>query len=821
MFKNYFKTAWRNMVKNKTATVINISGLTLGITACLIIYLDTSFELSYDNFHPDKERIYRVVTSAQNTSGEIDYKPTVPDPVADAIRADFTGIEKVAQFHSYYAKVAIPTGNNETKTFDAANEREEETSDIIISDPEYFDIFKYQWISGDAASMKDAFHVILTESKAKKYFGSLSPVEIIGKKIIYNDSLPLFVSGIVKDYPKNSDLIFNDFISSATIQRTFLKDKFDFTKWQRWNKISQTFVKTTKGTTPLQFQKQTLDLVKKNMDVGNDTKISIALQPLSDIHFNTDYETSYGREVHLRTLYGLMVIAIFILIIAAVNFINLSTAQSLQRAKEIGVRKVLGSSRKNLILQLLCETFILTALSAFISLIIVSPIISAFHTFLPDGVGLSFNQNTISFILLVILAISLLAGFYPAKVLSSYLPVLTLKGANFQQVSGKNYLRKGLIVFQFTISLIFIIGTLIIGNQIKYVLNTDMGFAKNAIINIPGNQNYPKERMKILAQQIKQLAGVEMVSVDLGTPAEESHWSTILKSKELGEGEVGAEFQAGDENYILLYQLKLLTGRNILPSDTMREYLINETLAKQLGFKKPEDAIGKTISSGGDDGTTSHKQLPIVGVLADFHSESLHDPIAPTFISTSKKYSRIISVKLAAKGGQNRNLRVTTAKIEKLWKNIYPNEKFEYKFFDETIAKFYDKELKTEQLMNTAMAIAIFISCMGLFGLITFEAQKRTKEIGIRKVLGASVSNIISMFSMDFLKLILFAFVIASPVAYYFMHQWLQNFAYRINISWWVFALAGLAAVLIALLTISFRAIKAAIANPVKSLRTE
>ncbi len=809
------------MVKNRTTTVINILGLTLGITACLIIYLDTSFELSYDNFHPDKERIYRVATSAQSTSGEIDYKPTVPDPMAGAIRADFTGIEKVAQFHGYYAKVTIPTGGNETKTFDAANEREEETSDIIISDPEYFDIFKYQWIAGDAASMKDAFHVVLTESKAKKYFGSLSLDEIIGKKIIYNDSLPLFVSGIVKNYPRNSDLIFNDFISSATVQRTFLKDKFDFTKWQRWNKISQTFVKTTKGTTPLQFQKQTLDLVKKNMDVGNDTRISIALQPLSDIHFNTNYEAAYGREVHLTTLYGLMVIAIFILLIAAVNFINLSTAQSLQRAKEIGVRKVLGSSRRNLILQLLCETFIFTALSAIFSLIIVSPIISAFHAFLPYGVGLSFNENIISFILLVTLGISLLAGFYPAKILSSYMPVLTLKGANFQQGTGKNYLRKGLIVFQFTISLIFIIGTLIIGNQIHYVLNTDMGFAKDAVINIPGNQNYPKEKMQILAQQIKHVAGVEMVSVDLGTPAEESHWSTILKSKEMGDAEVGAEFQAGDENYIRLYQLKLLTGRNLFPSDTMKEYLINETLAKQLGFKKPEDAIGKTISSGGDDGTASHKQLPIVGVLADFHSESLHDPIAPTFISTSKKYSRIVSVKLLTQGKQINNFRETIVNIEKVWKHIYPNEKFEYKFFDETIAKFYDKEMKTAQLMNTAMAIAIFISCIGLFGLVTLTAQQRTKEIGVRKVLGASVSSIVSMLSMDFLKLVLLAFVIASPVAYYFMHKWLQNFAYRININWWVFVVAILAAMFIALLTVSFHAIKAAIANPVKSLRTE
>jgi ABC-type antimicrobial peptide transport system permease subunit len=355
----------------------------------------------------------------------------------------------------------------------------------------------------------------------------------------------------------------------------------------------------------------------------------------------------------------------------------------------------------------------------------------------------------------------------------------------------------------------------------NYVLNTDMGFAKDAIINIPASPKYSKDNMQILAQQIKHVSGVQMVSIGLGTPAEKDHWSTILKSKELGESAVGSQFQAGDENYISLYQLKLLAGRNLLPSDTMREYLINATLARELGFKKPEDAIGKTISSGGDDGSTSHKQLPIVGVLTDFHSQSLHEPIASTFISTSKKYSRIISVKLLTQGKQISNFKETIAKLEKLWKSTYPNEKFEFKFFDETIAKFYDKEMRTGQLMDTAMAITIFISCMGLFGLATFTARQRTKEIGIRKVLGASVTGIISMLSKDFLKLVFLAFVIASPISYYFMYKWLQDFAYRINISWWVFVLAGSAAVLIALITISFQAIKAAITNPVKSLRTE
>jgi len=822
MLKHYFKTAWRNMVKNKVTTIINIFGLTLGIVACLVIYLNTSFELSFDNFLPDKQRIYRVVSSAKSNSGDIDYKPTVPDPLAATIRTDFTGIENIAQFHSLYAKVAVSTSNGTLKQFDAANEREEQVSDIIVADAEYFEIFKYQWLAGNPDAIKEPFRVVLTDSKAELYFGTSSFESLIGRQIIYNDSLRLIVSGIVKHYPKNSDFAFNDFISSATIKSSFLKDRFDLEKWQRWNKISQTFVKLKTDATPLQFQKQTYDVVKTNMDVDEDTKISIGLQPLSDIHFNANYEAAYGRTVHLSTIYGLIAVAVFILLIAIINFINLSTAQSLQRAKEIGVRKVLGSNRRKIVLQFLSETFVLTSVSVSLALIIASPLIKVFHAFLADGVELHFNLNTAIFIISVALVTSLFAGFYPAKVLSAYLPVLTLKGSNFQTVSGRNYLRKGLIVFQFTISLIFIIATLVISNQVNYVLNTDMGFAKDAIINIPGNQNYPRNKMQLLAQQIKQLPGVKMVSVDLGTPAEESHWSTILKRNwSDDEAGIGAQFLAGDENYLSLYQLQLIAGRNLSPSDTMKEYLVNETLARQLGFKKPEDAIGKTVAGGGDDGKASHKRLPIVGVLADFHQQSLREQIAPVFVSSSKKYSRMISVRLATGSNRVSDFKRTITTIEKSWKDIYPGEKFEYKFFDDTIVKMYDKELKTETLVNAAMIIAIVISCMGLFGLTTFSTQKRIKEIGIRKIMGASVYRIVTMLSADFIKLVLFALIIASPIAYYFMHQWLQDFAYRITINWWVFVLAGFTAGLIAFLTICFQAIKAAIANPVKSLRTE
>jgi len=821
MLNFYFKTAWRNLAKNKITTAINILGLTLGTTACLIIFLDTSFELSFDKFHAEKKSIYRVVSSAKDNSGETDYKPTVPDPVAARIRADFTGVEKVAQFHSFYAKVTVSDGN-QSKTFDAANEREEQASDIIVADPEYFDIFKYEWLAGNVASMKEPFHVVLTDRKAQTYFGNVSPQTLIGKQIAYNDSLHLIISGIVKHYPNNTDLIFNDFISAATIQSSFLKDKYDLKKWQRWNKISQTFVKLSLGTTVSQFQKQTYDMVNQNMDVGPDTKIAIELQPLSEIHFNSNYESSYGRTVQLSVLYGLIAVALFILLIAVINFVNLSTAQSLQRAREIGVRKVLGSNRRKIAVQFLCETFILTSISVILSLIIVSPLIKVFQPFLANGVGLNFSPITGIFILTVMLVTSLLAGFYPAKILSAYPPVLTLKGGNFQTATGKNYFRKGLIIFQFTISLIFIIATLVIGKQVNYMLNTDMGFAKDAIVHIPGSPNYPKDKLLILSQELKQIAGVKMVSMGLGGPAEESHWSTILKHKWSDDEEgIGAQFLGGDENYISLYQIRLVAGRNLLPSDTMKEYLINETLAHQLGFKTPEDAIGKTMAGGGDDGKVSHKQLPIVGVLADFHQQSLHEQIAPVFVSTSKKYSRMLSVKLSTEGRKLSDFKTSIAAIEKRWKNIYPGEKFEYKFYDDVISKLYEKETKTETLVNTAMSIAIFISCMGLFGLAIFSTQRRTKEIGIRKIMGASPFRIAYMLSADFIWLVIAALVIASPPAYYFMHRWLQNFAYRINISWWVFILAGLAAAFIAILTISYQAIKAAMTNPVNALRTE
>jgi hypothetical protein len=745
----------------------------------------------------------------------------VPDPAPAAIREELAGFESVGMFSTYDASVTVPENSAPGKKFDAARQREERT-DIVIAEPQYFNIFRYRWLAGNpAAALTEPFKVVLTESKAYKYFGKLPMNDIIGRTLIYKDSLRLTISGIVKDLPRNTDFIFNDFISFATVRNSFLRNDFSLDGWGNFRKATQTFVKLPVGTDPAQISAQFPAFVKKHRIVNDEDRADFRLQPLSDVHFNMTYEDAFTRKAHLPTLYGLMGIALFILIIAAINFINLSTAQSIERAKETGIRKVLGSNRRHLIFQFLSETFILTLLAIVLSLFLARPLLSFFQSFIPGEASWQlFNSSVLLFLLAIAAFTTLLAGLYPAIVLSAGLPLLNLKGSSMQTGNKRGYLRKGLIVFQFSVSLVFITGTLVIGNQIRFMLHKDMGFTKNAIINIPTNHEYPYQKKEALAAAVRQLPGIEKVSMSNGTPAANQHWTTSLTYQDKQEVKIPSQMEWIDENFVSLYQLKIVAGRNIQPSDTMREFLINASCAKALGFQHPEDAIGKFVQGGVSE--TGHSQsYPIVGVVADFHTQSLHEPIKPVFFAASKRYTASINVKLHTRGKEMSHLSATLSNIEKQWKAAYPNEKFTFTFFEETIARFYVKERQTALLMNTAMAIAIFISCMGLFGLAAFTAKQRTREIGIRKVLGASVANIATMLSKDFVILVAAAIVISAPLAWYFMHKWLEHFAYRITISWWIFVLAGSLAMLIALLTVSFQAIKAAVVSPVKSLRTD
>jgi putative ABC transport system permease protein len=818
MIKNHFKTAWRSILSHKGYAAINVIGLSIGICACIVIYLIVSFELSYDTFHPAKERIYRLVAREQDERGLTGYMGGMMNPLPATMRDELTGFESVAAFHNYYAGVVVPSGSNEPKRFDAAK-RGEQASPIILTEPQYFDIFKYQWLQGNPrTALAEPFKVVLSENEARRYFGKGPLENIVGKNIFYkdvymNDSLQVTVSGIVKDWNKNTDFGFRDFISLATVKHSFLRDEIQLDHWGNWNPDGQALVKLAKGVTAGQVEKQFSAFVSRHVPPYPGHQTLLSLQPLADFHFNSLYHDFYSRKADLPVLYGLMAIAAFILIIAAINFINLSTAQSLHRAKEVGVRKVLGSSRTSLSAQFLIETLMITLAAVIVSTLMANPVISLFNNIIPAGVSFNiFNPSVLVFLLLITIITALLAGLYPARVLASYLPALSLKGYASSGSVQTGYLRKGLIVFQFTVSMVFIVCTVVIGNQMHFILNKDLGFDKDAIITYHTRYNSPTGKLNAFIQKIKEIPGVQRVSVNTETPAANNHSYTHI---DMADAKVPAAYELGDAGYVPLFGLKMVAGRNIMPSDTIREFLINETAAQALGFRYPAEAIGKTVSTGMND-----KKGFIVGVLKDFNATSLHEAIAPFFFTSDRQSEHEVSIKISNHNAIN-NFTTAVTKINDIWKEIYTGEKSDYSFFDQTVASLYAAEQKTSRLMNTAMAVAILISCMGLFGLAAFTARQRVKEIGIRKVLGATAGSITILLTKDFLRLVIFSVVIASPVAYYFMQRWLQGFAYRVNISIWMFLFAGFAAITVAIVTVSFQSIKAALMNPVRSLKAE
>ncbi|SRR5579871_237339 len=835
MLKNYINTALRGLLRNKFYSIINIAGLAIGLSACISIYLIASFELGYEHFQPDMNRIYRAVTDTRDINGE-NHFPLISYSEASFIKSHFTGIEKSAYFFNYYFRVSVKTKDGNIKIFPTPDPSKV-VSDIIITEPAYFDIFKYEWLAGNpSAALSDPFKVVLSENKVHDYFGSVPLTEVIGREIVYNDSLRLTISGIVKDYPKNSDFVFKEFISLSTIEHSFLNRPpyfsavTDPSKWL-WNDFGQAFIKLSPGISPAQIANQVPSLlnIENNLHIKfANVNRSIHLQALSDMHFNPVYGSDfYTIQSDLHTLYALMGIAVLVLVIAAINFINLSTAQSIRRAKEIGIRKVLGSNRVALILQCLSETFILVLLAIVISMLITRLILKAFPAMIPDGVSIDlFSPSLLLFLFSIAIITTVLSGLYPAKVLSSYSPVQSLMGAASQISNQRSPLRKILIVFQFSVSIIFIIGTIMIGQQVHYLITKNLGFNKDAIINFFNAANHQKTDDYLLADKIRHLSGVEKVSVSDDPPETafpRSGPSILCKDKQT---QTEPQYLDADDEFISLYGLKILSGRNFVAptgKDSSIEFLINETCSQQLGFKRPGEAVGHFVQEGSFMKTQfiPFRSGQVVGVLEDFHSQPLNKPIVAVCIAASKYRGGMISVKLSTNGKTPGNFDGTIKNIERQWKMIYPDEDFNYSFYDRTIAAFYSKEQKTGEIMNIAMVVAILISCIGLLGLITYMAARRTKEIGIRKVLGASVTGIAVMLAREFVILIVLAMVIASPVAYYLVHQWLQGFAYRISFSCWIFLSSGMSAILIALLTVGYQAVKAAMANPVKSLKTE
>jgi putative ABC transport system permease protein len=629
------------------------------------------------------------------------------------------------------------------------------------------------------------------------------------------------------DKQVNTDFQFHEFISLATIlDNPNIRQSFYWDDWGSTTSDQQLFLKLQKGVSPA-FVEAGLNKILFKYQGEDEKKNNFTwkyrLQPLSDIHFNTHYGILLGNVVPRSTSYGLLIVAGILLLLACINFINLTTAQASRRAREIGIRKTLGSSQKQLVIQFLSETLLITILATLLSLLMTPLLLKIFSDYIPDGLQFSFDGllhqvDLLLFVVILVLGVSGVAGFYPALVLSSWRPVQVLKN-QVKHETGKSrrvWVRQVLTVSQFVIAQTFIIGTFFVTKQIRFLLDKDLGFRKEAVLSFrtPDSDTSWSRRL-VLLHQLQSMPGISMSSIASDVPSSGGTWSTSMTYKD-GNREVqtAVELKFGDSNYLRLFDIPLLAGRKILASDTVKEVLVNENYMKVLGFQHPEDVLGKTLS-------WNDKQTPIVGVLKDFHTHPLSQGIKPLSFSFGTSESKRLIVTLPPGKESHAEWKSTISNIEKAYKAIYPDEDFNYGFLDNDIAGFYQTEQKLSGLLRWASGLAIFISCLGLLGLVIFTTNLRTKEIGVRKVLGASVSNIVVALSKDFLKLVCLAFVIATPVGWWFVHQWFGQFAFRTSVSWWVFVISGVAMLLIAFITLSLQTVRAANMNPVRSLRTE
>jgi len=768
----------RTIARHRVYALINVSGLALGLCVCMSIFLLCSYELSFDSFHRDGDRIYRINNYMKVGSGsEVrigagklpdDYKKKIP------------GLAALAGYYKLAVDKEGPTAAVRT----------------IVTTSAYFDIMGYQWLAGSAPQALDEPNtVVLTSMRAEQYFGAMPAPEMIGKVVTLNDSLHLRVAGVVRDWQGNTDFPFTCFVSRGT---------FPDSLWDEAH--SAALCKLGVGVAPAAVD-TVLALLSRH---GRAYSLAtLRLEALRDVHYSDQ-----GGTAHRPTLYALLAIGVFILILAIVNYINLATAQSMQRIKETAIRKVLGSGRASIMLQFLMETFLLTLFSAVLACLFVRPVLGMFRELIPTQVRFDPMQPaTIGFVVGIVVVTTFLAGLYPAGVLAGYKAVNSLKGGRAAPAGAYSWgLRRALTVFQFTVSLSFIVAVLVIGDQIHYMRHTDLGFSSDGIVNFNTNDKDSLSKVKLLAERIRRLPGVSGAALENIVPMSAGRSILSLQPDPGVDDRKVVSMIVADEHYIPLYQIKLLAGTNLSPSDTMREFVINETLARSLGYMKPKEAIGRVVY-------WRHRPWPITGVVADFHEASFHESIAPLVLTQGSTTE--VAVKLDIKGKQAADARAIMARIRWVWEGVYAHEPFEYEFLDGTIAELYSKEITTAWLMNIAAGIAIYISCMGLLGLSMFVVERRTKEIGIRKVLGATVGNIAVLLSRDLVFLIFLALLIATPIAWWGMSRWLRDFVYRVPVHWWLFLLAGVGGLAIALLTIGFHTLRAARANPVVALRSE
>lgn len=797
MIKNYLITTLRTLFRNRFHTSINVLGLTLGVTCSLVLFLMANYANSYDDFQEHKDRIYRIVNSSDGAGGEKDYTPGVPLPLPEALRTDFPEFKKVVFTSGHYGEMlfTIHPEREQPVYFESQDDR------LIYTEQQYLEIFTINWLEGNRdMALSKPNQVVLARSVAEKFFPE---GDALSQHIIFNKNTQLQVSGIMSDPEPNTDMPFDMLVSLPTIQA-----QIDEGSWNSVSSDDQCYILMARNDDPERYSSRLDDFVVKHFGEDNGNE-KYELQPMSDLHFNDEWSNYSYSTVSENEILVIYIIGIFLLITACINFINLSTAVAVRRSREVGIRKVLGGTRNQLVFQFLGETFIIISVSVLCALGLAELLILYINPFMQISLDIHWSDPV--FILSIFsgtLFITFLSGFYPAMVLARFRPAIALKNLITTKHSGAVSLRKGLVVFQFFISQAFIIGTIIIISQMKYVQNVDLGFKTDALINIRIPERDPEQK-KTLKNELSRLAGVEQVSLIYSNPSSGSVSVSNFSTEDHPEDFYTA-MKYGDENYIDIYGIELLAGRGLRESDTLREVVVNEKLLKYIEHKgSPEEAIGKQVNVHGS-------YVPIVGVVKDFHSVSLHSELMTIMLMNGINDYRQVTLKV-----NMQDFEATNAAIKDTWKKLYPEYEYNYSFVDEQLREFYEGERKMAKIFSFFSGVAILIGCLGLFGLASFMVNQKVKEIGVRKVLGASIGNIVGMFSISFFKLIGIAFILAVPVSWYVMTNWLENFEYRVELGPVFFLAALLITLMIAIVTVGYKSLKAASANPVDSLRSE
>lgn len=800
MLKNYLRIAFRNFKSQRFYSFTNIFGLSVGITASILVLLYVKHEFSFDSYHKNVNQIYRIGFSFTQ-EGVTNYCAQTPAKLGPALKDMYPEIKKLSRI--YFSK----------RMFVEAGDIKKFEDRISYADPEFFDIFSYDVISGNKAQfLKNANSIVITESTAKKYFGNSNP---LGKIIEIDNKYMFEVNGVIKDVPANSQFRFDFIAPYASLEKQPVSGYFS-----QWSCTfgSYTYMLVGNGFDPKSFEKKTANFFKTHTDLKEGDWRVIAV-PLSDIHLNSRLADEIEENSSISKIIIISSIALFILLLACINFVNLSTARASRRALEIGIRKVMGAGKSQLVKQFLGESVLISLVALVFSGFTILLIMPSFSTLVGTNIGFNLINNWSTLLMIVggVVIVGLLAGIYPAFFISSYEPVKVTRGNVSSDDSGKqssSFLRKGLVVFQFSISIVLIAGTIIVNLQLNYLRGFDMGFDKKQMIVLPVHEKFG-DIYKTVKNEIVNIPGVVSVTAGLGAPVTFNSINTVCKPNGTDDrGEFPIVVNSIDYDYMGQFGVQIVAGRNFseeYSNDFPNSMIINEKMARRLGFNNVKDAIGKSYII-----SLNNYKPEIIGVVKDFNAGSLHNEISSQVFMINPKWFKELIVK-----ANSTNMPSTISKLKGVWEKFFPKYPFEYSFLDESIDRMYKSEDRYSQVISVFSVVALFIACLGLLGLASFIAKQRKKEIGIRKVHGASIESIIQIVSGEFAILVIIGNLIAWPTAYYFMNKWLQEFAYRVDLSWWIFIVSGLMTLIIAMLTVGYQAIKAAVANPVESLKNE